>query len=307
MKTYQEVQVEDKIARVYPGDFVKLQDVQTNAATPSTVAIENIKKNLKLNLHKLEFLPEFNKVKGHNVPIAVVGGGPSLKNHLEELKQFRTIIACGSVHDYLISNGIIPTYATICDPDKISLNYFKNPHTETKYLLSTGVDESIIEHFKANHNQIILWHCHSADYDVKEIEKLEGREYQAISGGCTVGLRSINIAIMMGYSNLHIFGFDSSMSDEECHAYKVSEEEKDSFGKIWQLKLRDLKRDDGQGPGDKVYNCLGYQLAQADNFKNFYFSFGRLFTPTFHGDGLLPDLFQLMLESIGAEVVPGAA
>lgn len=298
---YQEVQMGDKIARVYPGDFVKLQEVETNAATPSTIAYENIKKNLALKLHKLEDLPEYKKVKGHSAPIAIVGGGPSLKNHLEELKQFRTIIACGSVHDYLISENIIPTYATICDPDPISLNYYKKLHTEVKYLVSSGFDHESTKHFKDH--QLVLWHCHSPDYDIPEIEKLEGRTYHAISGGCTVGLRSINVAIMFGYTNLHLFGFDSCMSDEECHAYKISEEERVSFGKLWQVKLRDLIKDDGQGPGDKVYNCLGYQLAQADNFKNFFLSFGRIFTPTFHGEGLLPDLHKLIVDILGVENV----
>lgn len=296
---YQEIQVGDKIAKVYKGNFVKLLDVETNAATPSSIAYNNLKKNIKLKLPKLEDLPEYRKIKGHNTPIALVGGGPSLKNRLEELRKFKTIIVCGSPHDYLLSNNIIPTYAAICDPDSLSINYYKNPHTEVKYLLSTGVDESIINHLKDY--QVVLWHCHSNDYDRVEIEKLEGRIYHGISGGCTVGLRSINLSLMLGYTNLHMFGFDSCMSDEECHAYKVSQEERDSFGKLYQIKLRDLVKNDGEGPGDKIYSCLGYQLAQANNFKEFYLNFGKVFTPTFHGEGLLPDLYKLIIDVLGKE------
>lgn len=296
---YQEIQVGDKIAKVYPGSFVKLQDVETNAATPSSVAYENIKKNIKHNLPKIETLPEYRKIKGHGVPIALVGGGPSLNKHLEELREFKTIIVCGSPHDYLISKNIIPTYAAICDPDALSINYYQNPHTEVKYLISTGVDEKVISHLKDY--QVVLWHCHSNDYDRVELEKLEGKDYHGISGGCTVGLRSINIAIMLGYTNLHLFGFDSCLSNEECHVYAVSKEERESFGRLYQIKLRDLVKGDGQGPGDKVYTCLGYQLAQANNFKEFYLNFGRIFTPTFHGEGLLPDLYKLIINVLGEE------
>lgn len=296
---HQEIQVGDVIAKVYKGNFVKLQDVETNAATPSSVAYANIKKNIKRKLPKLEDLPEYRKIKGHDNPIALVGGGPSLKNNLDELRKFKTIIVCGSPHDYLISNNIIPTYAAICDPDSLSINYYKTPHPKTKYLLSTGIDEKIIDHLL--YYPVVLWHCHSNDYDKKEIEIMEGKEYHAISGGCTVGLRSINIAIMLGYTNLHFFGFDSCMSDEECHAYAVSQEERTSFGKLYPVKLRDLVKDDGEGPGDRVYKCLGYQLAQANNFKEFYLNFGKIFTPTFHGDGLLPDLYKLMIDILGKE------
>lgn len=296
---HQEIQVGDKLAKVYPGSFVKLQDVETNAATPSTIAYANLKKNIQLKLPKIETLPEYRKIKGHDVPIALVGGGPSLKNQIEELKKFRTIIACGSSHDYLISQGIIPTYAAICDPDAISINYYKNPHTETKYLISTGVDRVVIDHL--NKYQVVLWHCHSNDYDRVEIEKLEGKDYHGISGGCTVGLRSINIAIMLGYTNLHMFGYDSCLNNEECHAYEVSKEERASFGRLFSVKLRDLIKDDGEGPGDKIYYCLGYQLAQANNFKEFFLNFGKVFTPTFHGDGLLPDLYKLIVDVLGVE------
>lgn len=297
---YEEVQMGDKVARVYPGDFVKLAEIETNAATPSSTAYANLKKNIKLGLPKLETLPEYRVIKGHNNPIALVGGGPSLRNNLDSLREFKTIIACGSVHDYLISENIIPTYAAICDPDPISLNYYKNLHPDVKYLISSGFDSDSIKHFKDH--QLVLWHCHSNDYDRAEIEELEGTIYHGISGGCTVGLRSINISLMLGYTNLHMFGFDSCMSDEECHAYAVSQTEKDGFGKLWTVKLRDIIKDDGEGPGDKVYKCLGYQLAQADNFKSFFMHFGKTFTPTFHGEGLLPDLFQLMLSILGAEV-----
>lgn len=299
--SYKELLVGNQIARIYEGDFVKLQEIQTNAATPSSVAYQNLKNNIRFKLPKLERLPEYRKIKGHSAPIALVGGGPSLRKNLEKLRKFKTIIACGSVHDFLIANDIIPTYAAICDPDPISINYFKKPHTEIKYLLSSGVHESVINHLL--NYQVVLWHCHSPDYDRVEIEKLEGCEYHAISGGCTIGLRSISMAMMFGYTNIHIFGFDSCMSDDECHAYAVSTEERESFGRIWQVKLRDLIKDDGHGPGDKVYNCLGYQLAQADNFKEFYLNFGKIFTPTFHGEGLLPDLFKLIINVLGQEKI----
>lgn len=294
---YQAPQQEYKPIKVFKDGFIKIEDVGTNAATPSSITYENVKRNVKLGLPKLEKLSEYNKIKGHNYPIALVGGGPSLKNYIEELKDFHTILVCGSAHDYLRENNIISDYATICDPDPVSINYYQKLHPNTNYLLSTGVDSVIIDHFK--NNKIALWHCHSKDYDVAEIEKLEGVSYHAISGGCTVGLRSINIALMLGYTNLHFFGFDSCMSDEECHAYKVSDEEKTAFGKLFSIKLKDFDKD---APGDKIYYCVGYQLAQAHNFKDFYLKFGRLFTPTFHGEGLLPDYYKLIIDILGEDV-----
>ena len=286
-----------RLIKVYKDNYVKLEEVSTDAATSSKITFENIKKNLPLKLPKIEKLPEYRKIKGHDVPIAIVGGGPSLKNHIDELKGFRTILACGSVHDYLRSQDIVPTYAAICDPDPVSINYYRNLHTEVKYLLATSVDVTLLEHFKDY--QRILWHCHSADFNVDEIEKLEGTDYHAISGGCTVGLRGINICIMLGYTNIHFFGFDSCMDEEQCHAYAVSAKERKDFGRLFEVKLREL---DSEGPSEKrVFKCVGYQLAQAYAFRDYYLNFGRLFTPTFHGDGLMSGMWELIVHILGVD------
>lgn len=295
---YQMSQEEYKPVKVFSGGFIKIEEIGTNAATPSSVSYENIKKNIVLKLPKIENLPEYWKIKGHNNSIALVGGGPSLKDHIQELKKFETILVCGSSHDYVRENDIIPTYAAICDPDPVSINYYNRLHPETKYLLSSAVDEKILNHFKGYNT--ILWHCHSPDYNKDEIEKLEGIEYHGISGGCTVGLRAINIALMLGYTNIHFFGFDSCLNDEECHAYSVSQEEKTNFGKLYTIKLRDISG--GDHPGEKIYTCVGYQLAQAHAFKDFFLNFGKLFSPTFHGEGLLPDYWKLILSILGTNV-----
>jgi len=42
-------------------------------------------------------------------------------------------------------------------------------------------------------------------------------------------------------------------------------------------------------PGDKVYTCQGYHLAQAANFKDLYALHHDKFTPTFHGGGMISD------------------
>lgn len=270
---------------LHPG-FKKLGGVGTIAATPSSISFENIKFNLKTEYTRLHQLPEFKKIK-ENLPIALVGGGPSVRHQVEEIKKFRTIIACGSSHDWLLTQGIIPTYSTICDPDPISINYLRLKHLEVKYLIASACDPKIFEYLKDC--PIVLWHCHSDDY-VGKIEELDPG-YQAIGGGCTIGLRSVSIAVTLGYKNIHFFGFDSCLSDKESYAYNLStQEEKDSQGEAYQLKLGM----DWDGPGDKIYSCLGYHLAQAEHFRRFLIDYPNLIDPTFHGEGLLPDMVRLL-------------
>ena len=114
----------------------ELTKVNTVAATPSTVAFENILKNLDKTSARLDKLPEFKVLKGKS-PIALVGGGPSLKTTLDELREFKVTIACGSSYDYLIDQGIIPTYCTVCDPDPITANYITKAHPNTCFLVAS--------------------------------------------------------------------------------------------------------------------------------------------------------------------------
>lgn len=270
--------------------YFPLAGISTTAATPSTVQFENLKQNVKLGLPRLNHLPEFQKIKGSDVPIAIVGGGPDLINQLDELRKFRTIFAAGSSHDFLIRNGIIPTYAGICDPDPVGVNYFQVPHTETKYLISSGCDPLIFKHLESY--QRILWHCHSDDWNdkVNEIEP----EYLGVGGGCTIGLRCISISMMLGYGNIHLFGFDSCLHGhtKEGYSYNLStEKEKKDRGSVFAIKMSLGKEDN---PREEVYFCLGYHIAQAEHFKDFWAKHHQYFYPTFHGKGMLPDYINMI-------------
>lgn len=269
--------------------FFPLAHINTTAATPSNEAFENVKKNLIKNYPRMQALSEFTKVKGMGVPIALAGGGPSIKKELDNLRKFKTIIACGSSHDYLIKNDIIPTYCAVCDPDPIIINYLQLKHPEVKYLIASACHENIFKYLEGM--QIILWHCHSPEIGNKifELEKEKNTNYEAIGGGCTVGLRSLSIAIMFGYGNIHLFGFDSCMSENEHHAYEFFDPEKEQMGELYKIRIgMDKARD------DKTYLCAGYQLAQVAHFKDFYIAYREVFKPTFHGTGLLPDFMQMI-------------
>lgn len=270
--------------------FVVINSVNAQTATPSDVTLENIKKHIKLDRLRLQHLDEFMKVKGKDKPIILIGGGSSINKPenlslLKEMAAKYPTVACGSVHDWLIEHGIIPTYAAACDPDPVMANYFTKPHKDVKYLIATGCDDKV---FEVLHDyNIIMWHCHSEENHeaIKEIEP----SYQAIGGGCTVGMRAISIVLMLGYSNLHFFGFDSCLDDEDNnhHAYEFSTDQ-EQLGQIYLIKIGI------DGPGESTYKCAGYQLVQADNFEKLYNWNHHLFTPTLYGRGLIKDMVEQM-------------
>lgn len=296
---------ENEVIKFQDGEtvFFRLNKLTVDAAINSTVAFENIKTNLKRpNIGRFTKLPEFMKVKG-NEPIAIVGGGPSVKDHLDDIKSFTNIISAGSVHDWLIDSGVIPTYASVCDPDKIMCNYMQKHRDGIKYLLASACDPAVYELLKDR--EVHLWHCHSDDYQQKFLDlgydgDGEG-EYHGVGGGCTVGLRSISLAMLMGYRNIHLFGYDSCLGEaDEHHAYEFTDETQEQLGQIYTVRPGSLDK-----PTGKAYKCAGYHVAQTENFREFFGKYYMYFEPTFHGTGLLPDTIALVKEQ-DAEMLAAA-
>lgn len=272
--------------------FVRLDGVSTQAATSSNVAFENTKISLKRDLPWLHKLPEFQKIKGQDKKIALIAGGPSIKDYVDDIRQFKTTMVCGSSNDWAMDNNILPTYSVICDPDPISINYYQKLDTETKYMIAAACDPKIFDHLKGQ--QIVLWHCHSEEVKAKLDEENLGADYNAISGGCTVGLRALSMAIMLGYTNIHMFGFDSCLGvNDKHHAYDFSDVSEE-LGVIHNIRIGDQKE-----PNSLTFRCAGYQLAQVVNFKDFYAAHHQLFNPVVYGNGLL----AAMLENINKAVL----
>jgi hypothetical protein len=267
--------------------FSKLDGIEVATATPSSDFINNVKANVKRKLPSVKELSGFAQVKGHHLPIALVGGGPSVKKELEKIKDFASnfpIIACGSSHDYLVSNGIIPDYCTLCDPDPITAAYIKKHNNKTKYLTALSCDALVYEVLKDR--QVYTWNCRSDEAAEHIKDDIQG--HVDILGGCTVGLRSISIAMCFGYTNIHFWGFDSCMGEDDLHHAYEFETDKEEIGVTYPVRFGEISNDKPDSDG-KYYICSGYQLAQAVHFQQFLQTYGAAFTPTFHGEGMLAD------------------
>lgn len=259
--------------------FQPLQKINTHAATPATKSFENIRKAIKLPYYRFHEMKGFKIQKG-DLKIALIGGGPSVETKIDEIKAFDGVtVACGSSYDWCVSRGITPTYCVVCDPDPITANYITKPQFSTIFLVATQCDPLVFDTLKLN--AIYMWHCYNEDFEAfKDIEP----EFQAVGGGCTVGLRALSLAIMMGYKDIHFFGFDSCLGENrKHHAYDFTTDTEE-LGSIYAIKL--------DPNSDKEYVVAGYQLAQAQHFKDFYEHYNDIFNPTFHGEGLLPDLYR---------------
>lgn len=264
-----------------------MQDLDTGGNTPVFRPLEvkvtssypaqdvltcNVQFNMGHDWPRLHLREDYGKAK--DKPLAICAGGPSLADHLDVVDDFADIMVCGSAHDYLISENIVPTYSVQLDGGIEARQFFNYRHSSIQYLMASQCDPSMFKGLPRS--QVSMWHAVGC----------VGNEYfhgdPAIGGGCTTTLRAMCVAIMLGYHDLHMFGFDSSFEDVNSqHAYDYEE---------WGSNLTSFLVN---VDGGRAFTSNGLFLAQAQQFQEMCKNFGHMFEPHVYGDGLIAHMINV--------------
>lgn len=215
-------------------------------------------------------LPELQPaICSHDGNMVIVGSGPSLFEHLDELKKEqekgRPICAIKGAHDYLIQNGIYPELFVSLEP-RDRRNNIQLESLDTVYLLASRVCPEVFDHLKGRN--VMLWHAAGGD---SENQILIREKKHLLMGMSTSGLRAVSVGVFMGFRNFTMYGMDS------CNGA-------DGITKRIDGSLTGQRQD--VIVGGRKFICNVAMAKQADDFQWLY----QLF-PGIHidvkGDGLL--------------------
>lgn len=170
--------------------------------------------------------------------------GPSLLKTWPEIeaerKYFdRDVFSVSGSHDFLVRRGIVPNYHIECDPRVHKAANLNNPQPGVKYYIASCCHPEYVQ--KLKDYDISLWHLCNGQDSFRIVEELESEKDQSlITGGGSVGLRSIALAYAMGYREFHIYGMDCSFtSDDEPKQWAGPHKGK-------RQKVMDIKTEDGR-------------------------------------------------------------
>lgn len=235
-----------------PNPFEPIENLVVSPSISFELMHDNVQHAVSLGLPKITD----NVAWREQNQIAIVGGGPSLANNLEQLRKHKYIMVCGSAHDYLMSQGIIPNWCVVCDPDELMNDYLQHKSLATDYLVASQCHAKVFEHLK--HNKVFVWHAGGSDAENDLIKFPDGDVY--LGGGCTVGTRAMVIALGFGFYNQTLYGFDTCLADDyKHHAYDFVNPEKETVGNIYEIKIG--------SPDSPTFKVAGYMLAQARDFQ----------------------------------------
>ncbi len=259
--------------------LVKPYDPTVVCNVPSHILTYNVKEALKLPLDVL--------AKQHHEqrtgPLFIIGGGPSLSNDLERIKAAQgscVIWALNNTFRYLCENGIQPDAHIMLDAREENI-HFVPEKTDALLLYCAQCHPKVFEKGMAA-GKVITW-CSSIP-DIVDIlkEKEMLKEAAIVSGGSSVGMKAIGLAAVFGFSKIHLYGYDSSYSGDENHAYKQPLNDDD---KIIEITVN-----------DQQFKCAPWMATQASEFRE---TAQRFVTDGMeievHGYGLLPYIASLMV------------
>ena len=209
----------------------------------------------------------------------ICAGGPSLSNEIEKIRRRKhkgqKIVALNGVHDYLIERGIVPDYMIMVDPKASNVKFVSNPNKHTEYLISGSCDPSAFDALQGFNLRI--W--------FSEEDIFDPRIPMWIGGGSTVGLRAISIGIVLGFRNIHLYGFDGCLKDDQHHAY--SQPENDNKQAIEMIF------------NDQRFMCHVWMANQARDFINFMNENWPLASIKVHTPGLIKAISDYFNKHIG--------
>lgn len=241
--------------------------------------LDQLAKNIR---HALTLpFPWIQPVDEHRGHAVIVGGGPSLRRSLDEIrerqKHGQVIFSTNNTYKYLLENGITADCHVMLDAREQNKEFV--PEGPLCYYASQCHPEV----FKLAKN-VVLWHPMS-DGILEVIGDNTGDPL--VGGGVTVGMKSIALSHILGYRNFHLYGFDSSYEDGENHAYRQP--------------LNDGERTLEIEMNGRKYKTAAWMCSQVENFKEtakaIVESGGTI---TVHGTGLLPDVARVMTIEVPA-------
>jgi len=243
-------------------------------------------------------IPSLKSLKNvcHGETAIIVGGGPSLADHMGTLRKLskkrgHKILCTNKTYDYLIKRNFDPWAVVLLDPLQHVADYVKLATPETRVFLATQCHPDTwksVEHTKRYH-WIASDNRHGDNFPLDWMrENYPDREWVINGGGNTGGLRAIYCAYELGFRDFHLIGFDSSMKDGSLYAYD-----------------KEHPKDAAEGPATLEMNghiqefyTNEHMAKQVENFEDmlkqiFLYLDQGTWEPinmTVYGDGMLPSL-----------------
>ena len=211
---------------------------------------DQIKKNVAYNI-KQGYL-QVQPYPTNDIETMIIGGGPSLSQHIEKIKQLRAngvkLIAINGAYKWCLDNDITPSAMVMVDARKFNARFTQPVVEDCKYFIASQCHPGVFKGLPKDRTYV--WHTQAEE--ITEMLKAQFEECYPVPGGSTVLLRAIPLFRMLGFKRFHIFGCDSCLEEDKHHAYEQLENDDELIIPV--------------NVSGKIFNCNPWMVSQAQEF-----------------------------------------
>jgi hypothetical protein len=220
----------------------------------------------------------------HGEQAIIVCGGPSLNDTEHELVDLwhagAKVFTCNGSYQWCLQRNIKPYAQVVIDARAFNKRFVEPNRENVRYLLASQSHPEIWDAVK-DRPLVGIWHAvDKTDPAAAILDDYYSKAWQGISGGTTVGTRTIGLARAMGFLRMHVFGMDCCFLDDHGHAY--AQPENDADQRLLVNVYPEGRPDDG-----RVFTVAPWHLKHMEDTLRFIKHGGDYFALSVHGDGLL--------------------
>jgi hypothetical protein len=192
-----------------------------NFKISTNVESEKLSENVKINTEKgLPLLWPSESLR--NVPLIIVGGGPSLKDYVEDIRELQNhgayVMGLNKAYHFLVENDVIPEYFLMSDGRVENMPLSEGIDPGTMCLLASQVHPDVVEAFASQYSTF-LYHLYTDSTKIVTQKDPAPKPYILAPVGVS-GYYGIYCGATMGYRNLICYGFDFSYENGDHHAFE---------------------------------------------------------------------------------------
>jgi SAM-dependent methyltransferase len=271
--------------------------------TGEDIVWQQMRENLSKGLKQLRPFEEQSEQK-----VVVLGGGPSLNNYVEEIKQLKAdgakIVTMNGTYAWAKEHGLWPVTQFMLDAREFNTRFVDPVDEGNTYILASQIHPSIVD--KLPPERVWLMQC---NLDPSSIEVMEehGKMYVdwfPVCGGSTIMLRTLPALFMLGFRDIEVFGFDSCLmgraiegDDIVTHEHHAYEQKENDITDVMQVGV--------VGVAGKQFAVMGWQLCQAKEFIDFRQRLLGGMNIKVHGDGIIAHCLEHNLHHIDDVITEG--
>lgn len=162
-------------------------------------------------------LPDITELKGAcaGQSAVIITGGPSVSSHLDTIRTLQAngakVLAIERMYQWCLDRALIPDYVVCMDADDDVVESFQRTHALPIHLVATQCPPAVYDALA--HRMVYLFSTPQRELRVAEYWEAGGYDaVTVINGGGSVSLCAMAIAMTLGMTRLHIFGFDCHVS-----------------------------------------------------------------------------------------------